>query len=138
MHDGSEWDRAKSNNRMITSIAWGVPAVVSCTPEFERTAIEAKVPYAIFAGKTDLPATIERLRPPEVRSLGRTLMRWRTEITAWHRCHFTNGPTEAMNNLVKRVKRVAFGFSNFRNYRVRALLYAGKPDWSKLSTITPR
>ena len=45
-------------------------------------------------------------------------------------CHFTNGPTEAMNNLIKRVKRVAFGFTNFRNYRVRALLYAGKPDWS--------
>ena len=74
----------------------------------------------------------DKLRPPEVRSLGRTLMRWRTEITAWHRCHFTNGPTEAMNNLVKRVKRVAFGFSNFRNYRVRALLYAGKPHWSKV------
>jgi transposase len=26
-----------------------------------------------------------------------------------------------MNNLIKRVKRVAFGFSNFRNYRIRAL-----------------
>jgi transposase len=79
----------------------------------------------------------DKVRPPEVRSLGRTLSRWRQEITAWHRCHFTNGPTEAMNNLVKRVKRVAFGFSNFRNYRVRALLYAGKPDWSKLASITP-
>jgi transposase len=79
----------------------------------------------------------DELRPPEVRSLGRTLAKWRLEITAWHRCHFTNGPTESMNNLVKRVKRVAFGFSNFRNYRVRALLYAGKPDWSKLASVTP-
>jgi hypothetical protein len=68
MHDGSEWDRAKSNNRMVTSIAWGVPAVVSCTPEYERTATEAMVPYAVFTGKTDLPATIERLRPLEARS----------------------------------------------------------------------
>ena len=59
------------------------------------------------------------------------------EITAWHACHFTNGPTEAMNNLIKRVKRVAFGFTSFRNYRVRALLYAGKPDWSLLKTIAP-
>ena len=57
--------------------------------------------------------------------------------TAWHACHFTNGPTEAMNNLIKRVKRVAFGFTSFTNYRVRALLYAGKPDWSLLKTITP-
>ena len=26
MHDGSEYDQAKSNNRMITSITWGVPS----------------------------------------------------------------------------------------------------------------
>ena len=75
------------------------------------------------------------IRPPEVRSLGRTLKRWRLEITAWHDCHYSNGPTEAMNNLIKRVKRVAFGFTSFTNYRVRALLYAGKPDWSLLPSI---
>jgi transposase len=80
----------------------------------------------------------DKMRPVEVRSLGRTLRRWRLEITAWHACHLTNGPTEAMNNLIKRVKRVAFGFSNFRNYRIRALLYAGKPDWSLLDSISPR
>jgi len=33
---------------------------------------------------------------------------------------------------------MAFGFSNFRNYRVRSLLYAGKPDWSQLASVTPR
>jgi hypothetical protein len=27
---------------------------------------------------------------------------------------------------------------SFRNYRIRALLYAGKPNWSLLATITPR
>lgn len=27
-----------------------------------------------------------------------------------------------------------FGFSNFLNYRVCALLYAGKPDWTKLES----
>ena len=46
--------------------------------------------------------------------------------------------TEAANNLIKRVKRVAFGFRRFRNYRIRALLYAGKPNWDLLTTITPR
>lgn len=80
----------------------------------------------------------DSMRPPEVRSLGRTLRRWRCEITAWHACHLSNGPTEAMNNLIKRIKRVAFGFTNLRNYRVRALLYAGRPDWSLLSSISPR
>lgn len=27
-----------------------------------------------------------------------------------------------------------FGFSNFRNYRVSDVLYAGKPDWTKLES----
>jgi transposase len=76
--------------------------------------------------------------PPEVNSLGRTIARWRDQIVAWHRARVTNGPTEAINNLVKRIKRVAFGITNFRNYRIRALLYAGRPDWDLLATITPR
>jgi transposase len=76
--------------------------------------------------------------PPEVRSLGRTLLRWRDEIAAWHLAHVSNGPTEAVNNLVKRIKRIAFGITNRRNYRIRALLYAGKPNWDLLATIQPR
>jgi hypothetical protein len=39
-----------------------------------------------------------------------------------------------MNNLIKRV---AFGLVNFRHHRVRSLLYAGKPNWDLLPTITP-
>lgn len=35
-------------------------------------------------------------------------------------------------------KRVAFGFRRFRNYRIRALLYAGRRNWDRLATITPR
>ena len=75
--------------------------------------------------------------PLEVRSLGRTLLRWRDQIAAWHQAHVSNGPTEAANNLIKRVKRVAFGFTRWRNYRIRVLLYAGKPNWDLLATITP-
>jgi transposase len=80
----------------------------------------------------------DRDHPTEVRSLGRTLHRWRLQIAAWHGALVTNGPTEAMNNLIKRVKRAAFGFRRFRSYRVRALLYAGKPNWLLLATISPR
>ena len=76
--------------------------------------------------------------PPEVRSLGRTLVRWRDHIVAWHRARATNGPAEAINNLVKRVKRGAFGFRRFRHYRIRSLLYAGRPNWHLLDTLTPR
>lgn len=76
--------------------------------------------------------------PPEVRQLGRTIVRWRHQIAAWHRARVSNGPTEAANNLIKRVKRVAFGFRRFAHYRIRALLYAGKPNWDLLATVTPR
>ena len=62
-----------------------------------------------------------------------------TRSRAWHRARVSNGPTEAANNLIKRVKRVAFGFRRFANYRIRALLYAGRPNWDLLAdSHTPR
>jgi transposase len=76
--------------------------------------------------------------PPEVRMLGRTLKTWLAQIVAWHGARVTNGPTEAMNNLIKRIKRVGFGFRRFAHYRVRVLLYAGKPNWDLLATVKPR
>lgn len=76
--------------------------------------------------------------PVEVRSLAGTLRRWRGPILAWHVARVTNGPTEALNNLIKRIKRVAFGMRSFRHYRIRVLLYAGHPNWDLLDTITPR
>jgi transposase len=75
--------------------------------------------------------------PPEIRQLGRTITKWRTQIAAWHQAHVSNGPTEAANNLIKVVKRIAFGFKSFRNYRIRTLLYAGQPNWDLLATVTP-
>ena len=75
--------------------------------------------------------------PPEVNKLGRTIARWCPQITNWHISKVTNGPTEALNNLIKRIKRAAFGFRNFANYRIRALLNAGKPDWDLLASVSP-
>ena len=50
-------------------------------------------------------------------------------MSTHHIARVSNGPTEALNNLIKRIKRIGFGFRNLRSYRVRALLYAGKPNW---------
>ncbi len=41
------------------------------------------------------------------------------------------------SGLRKRIKRVAFRMTNFRNWRIRVLLYADRPDWAKLATVTP-
>ena len=76
--------------------------------------------------------------PEEVQSLGRTLRRWLDQITNWHHARVSNGPTEAINGLIKRIKRIGFGFRSLRNYRIRALLYAGRPNWDLLPTIEPR
>ena len=51
-------------------------------------------------------------------SLGPTLIRWKSQIVAWHQAHVSNGPTEAINNLIKRIKRIGFGFRRSRNYRI--------------------
>jgi len=68
MHDGSEIDKAKSNNKMITSICWGVPAIVSRTPDYQRTAIESEIEYAVFSNLQELIKIIELLRPSEKRA----------------------------------------------------------------------
>ena len=47
--------------------------------------------------------------PPEINRLGRTISTWRTQIANWHAARVTNAPTEAANNLVKRVKRALSG-----------------------------
>jgi transposase len=99
------------------------------------------IPNPVLAGRylDELAADLQDSTfPIEVRSLGRTLERWRHQIVAWHRARPTNGPAEAINNLVKRVKRGAFGFRRFTAYRIRSLLYAGRPDWNLLATVTPR
>ena len=74
--------------------------------------------------------------PAEINRLGRTLWRWRDQISNWHAARVTNAATEAAN-LIKRVKRAAFGFTNFANDRIRALLHADKPNWALLDTLTP-
>jgi AcrR family transcriptional regulator len=61
----------------------------------------------------------------ELSRLARTV-RLATEILAWHQTTgCSNGPTEAINLLIKKVKRVGDGFRNFDNYRLRLLLHCG-------------
>jgi transposase len=65
----------------------------------------------------------------EIVSLGRTLRSWRTEILAYHATGASNGPTEGLNLLVKKVKRCGHGFRRFEHYRLRVLLHTGGITW---------
>jgi transposase len=81
---------------------------------------------------------LKRAMPSEVQKLGRTIRTWFDKICNYHLAKVTNGPTESLNNLIKRIKRIGFGFRNFENYRIRALLYAGRPNWRVLGSIVVR
>jgi transposase len=61
----------------------------------------------------------------ELSRLARTVRAWEAEVLAFHADGCSNGPTEAMNLLVKKVKRVGHGFRNFDNYQLRLLLHCG-------------
>lgn len=66
---------------------------------------------------------------PELKRLARTLDSWRTELLAYFDTGgVSNGPTEAINGLIKKIKRVGHGYRNFDNYRLRLLLHCGV-DW---------
>lgn len=66
---------------------------------------------------------------PEINALGRTLRSWRGEILAHHSTGASNGPTEGLNLLVKKVKRCGHGFRRFEHYRLRVLLHTGGITW---------
>jgi len=73
---------------------------------------------------------------PEAARLGRTLRSWQPELLAYFDTDRTsNGPTEAINLLVEKIRRIGHGFRNFDNYRLRLLLACGV-DWH--TPLTPR
>jgi transposase len=81
-----------------------------------------------------LIADLARQKTPELRGMAGTLRRWKAQILAWHTTGASNGPTEGLNSLIKKVKRIAAGFRNFAHYRLRVLLYAGGCNWARLGT----
>jgi len=75
--------------------------------------------------------------PPDIQRLGRTI-RWFDKLCNYHLARVSNGPTEVLNNLIKRIKRIGFGFRNFEIYRTRALLYASRPKLAPVGRIVVR
>jgi transposase len=58
---------------------------------------------------------------PELKTFRATLMRWRLEVLAYFQTRATNGMTEGFNGKAKLVKRRAYGYRSFTNYRLRLL-----------------
>lgn len=58
---------------------------------------------------------------PEIKTLRRTLVKWREEILNYFLTGLTNARTEGFNNKAKVVKRRGYGYKSFRNYRLKVL-----------------
>ncbi|NJO60565.1 MAG: ISL3 family transposase, partial [Richelia sp. RM2_1_2] len=52
----------------------------------------------------------------------KTIKRWFGEVAGYFERKTTNGVVEGINNKLKLIKRNGFGFRNFRNFEIRALL----------------
>ena len=55
----------------------------------------------------------------------RTLKKYMKYIENMFESNITNGVIEGLNNKIKSIKRTAFGYSNFSNFKKYILIQAG-------------
>jgi transposase len=60
-------------------------------------------------------------RVKEVRTLRKTLIKWKWEILNYFKTGLTNARVEGFNTKAKLIKRRAYGYRSFKNYRLRVL-----------------
>lgn len=58
---------------------------------------------------------------PEIKTLRKTLMKWRTEILNYFKNRLTNARTEGFNNVAKLVQKRSYGVKSFALYRLKYL-----------------
>ena len=59
---------------------------------------------------------------PSLRNCAKTYFNWVEEIRNAIKVPYSNGSMEGYNNKIKTLKRIAFGFRNFTNFKARILL----------------
>lgn len=60
-----------------------------------------------------------------MKTLGKTLRSWSTEILRMFTVPYSNGVTEGFHRKMKLIQRRAYGFRNFENYRLRVIVLCG-------------
>jgi transposase len=86
---------------------------------YHATAAEGRrIPEKVIASFPTCPI-------PEVARLGRTLTAWNAQVLAYFDTHcVSSGGTEAINLIIDNVRRLAHGFRDFNQDRLRILLAA--------------
>jgi transposase len=118
-------------NRLLAGIDAGDPSgelgAAWVAKERLRSVYQAAGPAAARRALTAFYThCADRDHIPELLTLAATVSNWQTEILAYHDTgRASNGPTEAVNLLIEKTRRIGHGFRNFHNYRLRLLLACG-------------
>ena len=101
-----------------------------CYPELKKAWV-LKESFRMWYRETDRMRAEERLglleeridgdSLPEFKVLLRTVRNWREEILNYFEYRITNGFVEGKNNRIKTIKRMAYGYRNMDNFRMRIL-----------------
>jgi transposase len=75
----------------------------------------------VETGRLELSNWLKKAEPYYQKSV-QTIQRWFGEIVGYFERGTTSGVVEGINNKLKLIKRSGFGFKNFRNFEIRALL----------------
>lgn len=110
---------ARPEEHLGVYIAWSCAQQLRSAYRHPDTVEGRKIAEKVLASFPSCPI-------PEIARLGRTLKRWRQAFLAYFdTARSNNGGTEAMNGLIELHRRVARGFRNRENYRLRMLLIGG-------------
>lgn len=117
----NESDLNELQKEKLTEIADVFPelAAMHKTKELFREIFELKTDW--FDGLMRLCDWLKNAGEEFPKSCG-TIKRWIGEITAYFDNRTTQGVVEGINNKLKLIKRMGYGFRNFENFQIRSLL----------------
>jgi transposase len=119
-----QWERLKAaftadERHLAVWLAWSCAQQLRAAYRHERTTEGRKIAEKVLDSFPTCPV-------PEIARLGRTLKQWREAFLAYFDTgRSSNGGTEAVNGLIELHRRIARGFRNRKNYRLRMLLIGG-------------
>jgi transposase len=119
-----QWERlqaafAADERHLAVWLAWSCAQQLRAAYRHERLPEGRKIAERVLESFPTCPV-------PEIARLGRTLKQWHEAFLAYFDTgRSSNGGTEAVNGLIELHRRIARGFRNRDNYRLRMLLIAG-------------
>ena len=120
----------KKGKNLTVEELYKLHEILKQSPELQRAYALKESFFNVFSMKDPVSVKhflmqwltlVEESGVEEFRSVLKTFKRWETAILQGLTQVYSNGFTEGMNNKIKVLKRVAFGFRNFERFRARIL-----------------